>query len=595
MKHTLIWSLGLAAALHAQTPDSTASAALNPNTDTQASTTPTSAQPAPTAETPASAQENQAVSNTRPSDHTPSAASTESKAPSPDKKNEAPVDSKPSTTASADSKGNLSIGSLSLSQIESEGLSATRISWRPEFSISKLGVALDLELLLRQGQISSEGWNFDEGQVLNTLFRKIYYIRWDQPGAKFYARVGALEGINLDAGGLITRNYGNSSLYPSSKPLGSHIQLNRLSPLGIDLEAFTNSWQDWNQKGGVLGARAALRPLAPTKLPLIKGLKLGVNFVKDFNQYAALKDSDRDGCPDDVDQAPKDASTCTVLIDQNKLLSSGVDSSTVHSIDSLLQKATRSNDNRLKGQYSQANAFGMIGFDARLPLIESSILNWEAYSALAFATEEDQLFKLDHMGVIPFGSSLNFGILHAKLENRWFQNKFKEGHFGADYDMQRTVLDSSGGKLALVPYGQREFSKEFGERLGFMGEAYLDLGNIATVGGQYSQMNPIHQDLPSDRSYELKASLGQQIVQWIPKLASAETFYRKEHIGLGINSKGESDSFFDLSSYTSWGYSVGVKASDNLIVNVINRVSYVPSGSGLRKIANFGMETSMQF
>lgn len=453
-----------------------------------------------------------------------------------------------------------------------------------------------MELFLKQGQISSEGWNFDtQDQILNTLMRKIYYVRWDRPGASFYARMGALEGINLDAGGLITRNFGNSSLYPSSKPLGTHIQLNDWTTLGLDLEAFTNSWKDWNNKGGVLGARAALRPLKFTAIPIVKGLKLGMNFVKDFNQFADLNDKDRDGCPDAVDQAPNDASTCTLLVDHDRLTSSGVDSLTIAKIDSLLAKSQRSNDNRLKGQYAKANAFGMIGFDARLPILELGPIQWEAYSAIAFATEAEQLMKLDNMGLIPLGSSLKIGILDAKLESRWFQNKFKSGHFGADYDMQRTVLDSAQGRLAILPYGQREFAQNFGERFGFMGEAMLDLGGFANAGGSYSQMNPVKLDTRSDRNFELRAELGQSIVQMIPKLDHAKAYYQKDHIGLGVNSKGEADEFFDLSSYTTWGYSLGIKASDNFIVSAVQRVAYVPNGMGIKKIANFGMETQLQF
>ncbi|MEI8259764.1 MAG: hypothetical protein WCJ30_29210, partial [Deltaproteobacteria bacterium] len=60
----------------------------------------------------------------------------------------------------------------------------SRLALRPEVPLGKWGAALDLELLLdAQGGVSATGWQFGTGTAAaNSLLRKIYYVRYGQPG-----------------------------------------------------------------------------------------------------------------------------------------------------------------------------------------------------------------------------------------------------------------------------------------------------------------------------------------------------------------------------------------------------------------------------
>ncbi len=108
-----------------------------------------------------------------------------------------------------------------------------------------------------------------------------------------------------------------------------------------------------------------------------------------------------------------------------------------------------------------------------------------------------------------------------------------------------------------------------------------------------------------DRSYSLKAGLGQTVVNFVPKLARAEAFYRKAKVGQDVwlvDGEPLWDSFLERSRYASWGYTLGFEVAGGMQVLVSNVTTYtrvvsdpVTGATRLKPTANFGVETVLVF
>ena len=86
----------------------------------------------------------------------------------------------------------------------------TQISFMPEFSAGKFGIALDLRVFIDEnGDIRKDNWD-----SWDDIPEKFYYIRWARKGDPFYARIGAINNYRLGYGILVNRYY-NTIQYPS--------------------------------------------------------------------------------------------------------------------------------------------------------------------------------------------------------------------------------------------------------------------------------------------------------------------------------------------------------------------------------------------
>jgi len=113
-----------------------------------------------------------------------------------------------------------------------------RMSFIPEIPLGKWAIAPDLEIFLDQeGGISSRGWRFGTTtEALNSILRKIYYVRYGRPHDPVYAKVGALDEITLGYG-LIMADYRNTMEYPGIKKTGLEFRLSDVGGTGVGLEA----------------------------------------------------------------------------------------------------------------------------------------------------------------------------------------------------------------------------------------------------------------------------------------------------------------------------------------------------------------------
>lgn len=521
------------------------------------------------------------------------------------------------TSASVSSSGGASLnsGSLSVGLMELDGESVTRISYRPELEFGKLGVALDIELFIdSDGNFKSEGWEFDSrDQILNTLYRKIYYVRWDQPGAPFYARVGALEGLNFDAAGLVMIGWGNVANYPSQKLLGVHTQINEtMTPLAMSLDVATNSALDWNKGGGVLATKLGIAPLTSLSIPIISDLRLQGVMVSDFNQKAAVPDRDEDGCPDDLDANTDRGQVCSSPNLDVTQLPSG-DQERLQYI-SEFEEQLAAEDKRIKDDFAIEDPFTMISIEALLPIISSEFFELNVFAEAAKPWDEKDLD--DAWAVVPVGASGHLSIFQYGLQYRIMDGEFYPGHFDAAYEMQRMTFDNG----RYISKQELFWSEDLGKRKGIYGSLGANLWDVAGLSGsyshlmaeksRYSKVDSLRIKLPDDKSFSVSAGLGQSILSYIPKISQAEIFYSKTRIGqdFRLEYTDESpdklsmatDSFFQKSRFTTWGFTIGSDLGGGLQLNVTRATTFerISTGKGSSELVpndNFYAETVLSF
>ena len=99
-----------------------------------------------------------------------------------------------------------------------------QFSIRPEFSVGKIGVGLDIYFYFDEnGNLYDENWNFSSSsKSYKTLIDKIYYIRWGYPTDDLYFRIGSLPNISMGYGSLVN-SYSNIMDYPRVRRTGFNL------------------------------------------------------------------------------------------------------------------------------------------------------------------------------------------------------------------------------------------------------------------------------------------------------------------------------------------------------------------------------------
>jgi hypothetical protein len=268
-------------------------------------------------------------------------------------------------------------------------------------------------------------------------------------------------------------------------------------------------------------------------------------------------------------------------------------------------------------RFGKADDFALMAVDDWLPIITTKPLSFALYQEFAMPTPmkgQSQLVK-DSWGLVPLGSALHFLIFDAGLEYRILNGAFQPGHFDGSYEMQRVSYQGDTYRTKEELY----WNEDLGNRQGIFGRLTADLGGFIELGGTYSHMflaeeqvkgisDPWLQDhlmRIDDRAYSFKAGLGQTVVNFVPKLARAEAFYRKAKVGQDVwmvNGDHQWDSFLERSRYASWGYTLGFEVAGGMQVLVSNVTTYTrvvsdpaTGATKLEPTANFGVETVLVF
>lgn len=599
----------------AQTAPTSAPAATAPATPTTPVATPTASNPAPAASpaTPAAPAAKPEPAATKPAASTtttpaakpaqaapaakPAATAPAAKASGDAPKSDKAADDKPKQ----DGEGGFAFQpGATFGTTTIDGKTWTRLSFTPEISFGKLGVGFNVELFLDENQdLSTRGWDFDTPRNgLESVLRKIDYVRWDHPGATFYARLGTLEGIDMGYG-LVASNYGNKDRYPDYKELGTHVQFNDITGLGVDLEAVVNNLQDIQNGGPFTAFRAGLRPFKPMGIPLFQKLAVRAGVAYDWNQYAGLRDQDDDGCPDVVDKAPTSRKTCVTPTDIGDLPDLDTAKSTgynLHRRDSF--DLSRSED--VRDRYSMRKPFGIFWAEATLPVIESKIFGLELHSAFAKPETQDPDAVDAGWGAIPLGAGAHLGPIQLTAEYRAYSQPFQPGHFNALYGSERAkfIRDEVTTK-ELEIYG-KDVAQE-GMMHGYFASASWDIFGFLKAQADYSHMFPSKSDEEELRSAGGTVGIGPQVTSILQnKVSLAEVYWQKERIGLDrwTDSKGDvwADAFFGKSIYTVYGYRIGSQVASGLTLIVDRQTTFTRNKEGKLKSSNqMRIETQMKF
>jgi hypothetical protein len=145
------------------------------------------------------------------------------------------------------------------------------ISFQPDISIGKLGIGLNLDLLINTdtGEIRSEDW--DESYDYARIIR---YLRWGYKGDNVYARVGALDAARIGHGFIM--NFYNNQINYDERKLGLSFDVD----LGVaGFESMTNNLGRLQ----VIGGRVYVRPMYTKGIPVLKNLGFGASYVTDVD------------------------------------------------------------------------------------------------------------------------------------------------------------------------------------------------------------------------------------------------------------------------------------------------------------------------
>jgi hypothetical protein len=490
---------------------------------------------------------------------------------------------------------------LTFGAMTRNGQTWTRFSFRPEIAIGKFGVALDLELFMNDEQkFDSYGWKFDSfDNTMESLYRKVYYVRWAYPGDKLYLKLGALDNVTLGYG-LIMSGYGNTALYPDKKLLGFHGQLNHISALDANLEVVLNSFRELQGRDAVVGARLSIAPLSKLGLPLISKIRIGASAAGDLNQLGGLPDRDGDNCPDELDLDPEGKDVCKgkeyYAVKKDLSIEAIVpDSLTRYRMTDSLESSA------LKRRYGDGDQFSALSFDVGVPILSMKLISLEVYSELALQMYQNSDDMLDGgYGLILPGARAGLGPVSVSLEYRYLKQPFFPGHFNSLYEAERVVISGD----SILTKEQKYWSDSADVKKGIYGALGVDLKGLLIMNGHYCMMFPDKGDI--EHGYSGRVALGESITKLIPKISSGEIFWVKERVGQDKYRKRDeddpriiwiySDAILQPSIFTYWGYAVGIQMGSNMIITIKNTNTYVRDENlDLQRETNLSLETAITF
>lgn len=414
----------------------------------------------------------------------------------------------------------------------------TALTLRPDFSIGKFGISLDLPLYINaEGDFRTKEWNH-----WDDIPDKIYYVRWARPDDPFYVRAGALDNVTLGYG-LIVNNYTNTIDYPNVRRIGTRLNV-KSGPFG--LESFVANLKEIGGPG-LLGARLTYDGFGP--------FVIGVTAAADVNPYKGLTDEDNDGFPDRVDDFPGDDAAALDsdgdgIPDPEDLDRDGdgwADNPDAEGGDRLrdfwargdtLDSNVETDPDPFNVNRADAPTMAEIGLDIGLPLnfltSDWSKVYLYAQSAMMLH-EENSVAGVDSNGwgigapgfridiTPPVNISMQFGI-----EYRIFSKYFVGEFFNRTYDLERVkfqrVTLPSGRDSLIVETKASQLLPQITERMnGIYSSLSLDFFDLVRLHTVYQDYN----GGVNDRSFYSALHLNTRM---IPRISSAYAYYQKSHV-----------------------------------------------------------------
>jgi hypothetical protein len=413
---------------------------------------------------------------------------------------------------------------IAIGAVTIDGKLYNQIGFRPEFSMGKLGVALDLSFYIDQdGNIREENWD-----SFRDIFEKIYYVRWGLPGDPFYVKVGAIDNYRLGFG-LLMNHYSNTIEYPNVIRTGMELGIQG-DKMGF--QGMLNNFSELTDGGGVSAGRFTYRALG--------NLQLGVSMVFDQNQYKGLKDRDGDGVPDYLDAFPdkkgfaidsdKDGKPDIADYDRNGdgftdnrdyLIATGLDTNLLNDQAYLADPEAWEKKNLDPEPFNinRADDKTQIAFalDASYPL-----LNFDYLKLITYAQYAKYPYS-GGWGITAPGFLAKFAFINLYAEYRIFGEHFLPEYFNTTYELERAVFVSvnEGDSLQYIqPRTKRELLDTITENLkGYMIGADFNLFDFMIFGAEYQNMTR-----SSFRIETFRSSLDLN-TRFIPKISKAGAYY----------------------------------------------------------------------
>jgi len=385
-----------------------------------------------------------------------------------------------------------------------------RFRLNPELTIGKLGIGLDVDLLIEEdGDIREEDWN-DWKDYIN----KLYYVRWSQRGDTFFAKLGSFDSYSLGRG-LVFDDYTNTLNYPSERQLGLMLG-GRLPVMEMELESFTSNIT----VPSIWAGRMSLAPLYLSKIPILEKLRIGVTAGYDADQYKGISkdeeeiikntlDSDNDGIPDVDDFDPDNDNKYT----KNALIEMGFTDEQIKVFEDSLWIDKDENLDDPLGDLDEDD-LAVLGFDYYLPLVESDVLSLGHYAELA------QIIDYGYGFTFP-GFYAKFLIFHLNLEYRQYAEDFLPGYFNHFYDQERAYLQLNLEEDQYEIFIKESRLEEIPSQRGWYGKLRADLFDFLYMEASYTDM---YADGDDDGLKSLVGTVGIN-TKIVPKLKNMEFKY----------------------------------------------------------------------
>lgn len=218
--------------------------------------------------------------------------------------------------------------------------------------------------------------------------------------------------------------------------------------------------------------------------------------------------------------------------------------------------------------------FSLVGADIGIPLIRSSLVNLDLYGQTGIRTDDVQGW-----GIGAPGLALKVWQLWANIEYRRVQGRFTPGYFGTYYLDERILRTPEiSTKAERIPSDTLN---------GIYGRLGFNIANVLIIDGAYQYLIG---NRDKDQRFEATASLGDIILQKIPKINKAEAYYYKTDIG------NFNDAFFEKTELMYWGYRAGFEISQGATLIWDSRYGYKRDAEGKLVSNNFiSVQTAITF
>lgn len=389
-----------------------------------------------------------------------------------------------------------------------DGKNYQQMGLRPEIRLWKLGVGLDINILLdEKGNVRDDDWNQVDDYV-----DKVYYVSWGVKGDPLYIKYGGLQSTTLGYGAMIN-GYTNLLEYPTYKRAGLEMSVDTTY---TGMEVVVNNFKELAGDNPAVmgGGRIYVKPFSM--------LQIGGSLAGDLNEYKGLRDSDGDGYPDEVDLYPYNDKYVRSVDKVAAILGIPVTDARIQAmIDAgLIESGSRDDYQKLPDKRSKT---GFWTADAGLNLINTQLLGLYVY------TQFSKCLNTGGWGYTAPGLRITSGsLIEVYAEYRQQSEKYIFGYYNDTYDLERAkyVEDlTQPGKLKIVTKKEKLETAEAAK--GYFAGVKINILNIVTGKLEYQDLVWGKNWEKKDKSIRGELALNKNI---FPLISKAKGYYVQNNV-----------------------------------------------------------------